>query len=105
RPVRRGRAPDRRERFLDSVLGVAAVSEPPQSEAEDRPDVPTVEDLEGLAVVLADPRQQLGVRRVGRWRRGLRGDSAQAGLGDLDCKFHIAFVLTHPALYRIAAPR
>ena len=76
RPVRRGRAPDRRERFLNGVLGVAAVAESPQREAEDRPDVAAVEDLEGVAVVLAHARQQLGVgrlRRVEQWARGLFG--------------------------------
>ena len=100
RPVRRGGAPDRRERLLDGVLGVATVPEPAQREAEDRPDVAAVEDLEGLAVALADARQQLRVgRRVVDWLlHGFRGDGAQAGLGHLDCKFHIAFVFTHPSL-------
>ncbi len=79
---------------------MATVPEPAQREAEDRPDVAAVEDLEGLAVALADARQQLRVgRRVVDWLlHGFRGDGAQARLGHLDCKFHIAFVFTHPAL-------
>src|SRR4029077_19569328 len=105
RPVRRGGAPDRRKRLLNRGLGVAAVAEPPQGEAEDRPDVSTVEDLEGLAVALADARQQLRVGSGVVGRRGLRRDSAQPGLGHLEGNLHIATVLTHLALPRIAALR
>src|SRR5205814_352727 len=92
--------PDRRERLLHGVLGVAPVPEPPQRQAEDRPDVAGIEGLEGFVVTLADARQQLCVgRRVLEWLwPGLRGDGAQARLGHVDCKFHIAFVFTHPTL-------
>jgi hypothetical protein len=43
---------------------MSAVAEPPQREAEERPHVPPVKELEGLAVALADPREQVGVAHV-----------------------------------------
>src|SRR5207248_1478175 len=60
-PIRRGGAPDRSERLLRGVLGAAAIAEPAERQPEDRGREAAVERLEGLAVALADPPDQLAV--------------------------------------------
>src|SRR5207248_10714716 len=62
--VRRGGAPDRGERLLHGVLRVPTDAGAPQSEAEHRPHVPLVEELEGSLVAFADTGEQLGVGAV-----------------------------------------
>ena len=83
---------------------MAAVAEPAQREAEDRPDVTAVEDLEGLAVALADAREQLCVGHRVFGRRGLRRNRAQPGLGNLERNLHIAVVFTHRSLPGLQHP-